>query len=353
MPPPWRRQRLNVTLPSQIEHLAPSSSAGNMWHHVVAELRGLGTTVRFDQVDRAPWHRSASDVWLIDGHSGPIRSRRPVVAHLHEAPWEEADVGQQLSPEFREAGWRASDAAAQEARMIITPSEFSRRQVVAVHRLPEERVRAIPHGVDGHIFNPSRQEAGERLVLAAGGRTPYVAFVSVLHPRKNLGALRTAMSILAAQGFPHGLVLVVSPAADRQDYATMLSQAREDLPGAPGRVLVMQGLTELDLASVIAGASALCTPSLSEGFGLPALEAMASGTPVVVSNRGSLPEVVGEAGLVVEPDAESIAAALGRVLDSPTLASELNKAGLHRSSGFTWTASARQWHRVIEEAAER
>jgi glycosyltransferase involved in cell wall biosynthesis len=103
----------------------------------------------------------------------------------------------------------------------------------------------------------------------------------------------------------------------------------------------------------MAGASALCAPSWSEGFGIATLEAMACGTPVVVSNRGALPEVVGDAGLVVDPDPDQIARALETVLTDPVRYSWHRQAGIQRSRALTWQATAAGWLAVLEEAAQR
>jgi alpha-1,3-rhamnosyl/mannosyltransferase len=101
----------------------------------------------------------------------------------------------------------------------------------------------------------------------------------------------------------------------------------------------------------MAGASAFCLPSLGEGFGLTALEAMASGTPVVVSDRGALPEVVGEAGLCVAPEPAALEEALGRVLTDSALAARLTAAGRERAAGLTWSRTAEGWLASLERAA--
>jgi alpha-1,3-rhamnosyl/mannosyltransferase len=137
------------------------------------------------------------------------------------------------------------------------------------------------------------------------------------------------------------------------DAAELRAAALAELPGAPGRVLALEGADDDDLAAVLAGAAALCLPSHAEGFGLPALEAMASGTPVVVSDRGALPEVVGDAGLVVEPAAEALEDALARVLEDAALAARLSAAGRERALGMSWARTAEGWLDVLAGAAGR
>lgn len=327
-----------------------ASGAGKMWDRVLPGLTDLGVrlTSGTSRRDRVLGRRPA--VWLTNGHLGPIEVDVPVVAHLHEAPWRELDNDHFLDPAFAEASLRQSDAAAAQAARIITPSEFSRRQIVQAHGVDPDHVHAVHHGVDPAVFNPGRRDEGKRLVESRGCRSPYVVFVSVVHPRKNLAGLRAAMVKVADQGLPHGLVMVLSPAADRTDSTELMDEATSELLGHPGRVLALSALTEGEVAAVIAGADALCAPSWSEGFGFAALEGMASGVPVVVSNRGALPEVVGGAGIVAEPEADAIATALVSVLNDRHHAADVGHAGLERSREFSWEATAAGWLRVLEEA---
>jgi glycosyltransferase involved in cell wall biosynthesis len=324
-----------------------------MWDRVLGGMTRAGMKLDFvDMSRRRPFGRRP-DVWLTSGHLGALDVAEPVVAHLHEAPWLEPDDQQLLDPAFRAFYRERSDASARQAALIITPSEFARLQVIDTHQVEASKVRAVPHGVDTEVFSPSRREAGAALVRDAGGALPFVAFVSTVHPRKNLPALRAAMTILAARGVEHRLVLVLSPAPDRQDSTELERAGAADLPGHAGRTVVLRGLSELEVASVMAGADALCAPSWSEGFGFAPLEAMACGTPVVVSNRGSLPEVVGNAGLVVEPEPQAIADALESVLRDPERSALLGQAGRERSRSFSWNATTAGWIDVLQEAANR
>jgi glycosyltransferase involved in cell wall biosynthesis len=111
-------------------------------------------------------------------------------------------------------------------------------------------------------------------------------------------------------------------------------------------VLHFEGLPDADLA----GAAAFCSPSLMEGFGLSVLEAMACAVPVVVSDRGALPELVDDAGIVTEPSADALEAGLREVLSDDARAAELGAAGRERSRRYTWGATAAQWRRALDEA---
>ena len=163
--------------------------------------------------------------------------------------------------------------------------------------------------------------------------------MGTVHPRKNLAALREAIS-----GVPARLALVLSPAPDRPDSRELMAAARAELPGG---VDAFSGLPDAGVAALMAGAAAVCVPSLSEGFGLTALEGMACGAPVVAANRGALPEVVGRAGVLVEPDPEGLRAGLARALEDR---GELRAAGRERARAFTWDAAAAGWRRSLERA---
>ena len=344
--------RLRVAVPRQIERWSPATGHGRVWHSV---LPVLARRVRLHQVgDRGRRPLRRPDVWLDDGHEEPAAIELPLVVQIHEAGWLDPDVRPYLPDELvaRLAG--PTERAARAASAIITPSQWARRTVVDAGLAPAERVHAVLHGVDTDVFSPERADPQRVGVLlpALDGR-PYVLFVGHSGPRKNLGALREAMAGLAGSGFPHALVVVAGAVPGRDDQASLASEARADLPGAPGRVLPLDEPDDRDLAAVMAGAAALCLPSHAEGFGLPVLEAMASGAPVVVSDRGALPEVAAGAGIVVEPTAEAVRAGLEQVLGDDALADRLRAAGRERALGLPWERTAEGWLTVLRDGAAR
>lgn len=299
---------------------------------------------------RARKHRP--DVWLFEGHFGPISVREPSVALLHEAPWTDPYLASMLSPAWVERLGPPSQRSAEAATLILTPSASSAQQIAASSGVDPGRIRIVPHGVDPLIFHPARKAEGRAVVAkAGGGHRPYVLLVSTMHPRKNIGSLRQAMARVADSGFPHSLVMVLSASPDETDGTNPDAVEHTSIVGYPGRSVVLRDLTEMQLASVMSAAAAYCQPSLMEGFGLPTLEALACGVPVVVANRGSLPEVVGSAGLVVEPTATALGEGVERLLADPTLAAATGAAGRARSAGFTWDATAKGWLEVLEQAS--
>jgi glycosyltransferase involved in cell wall biosynthesis len=325
--------------------------AGKMWQRILPGLAET-TEIRFvADPDRTP-RRWNPDVWLLDGHQGLPSLDAPTVVHLHEAAWNDPDLRPLIEPWFLEEYEEASADAARRATRIITPSRSSRDQIVATSGVAPERIHVVPHGVDPTVFRPGRLRP--RDLLARAGyepERPYVVYVSVIHPRKNLTALKAAMTTLAERGFPHGLVIVGAAPPDRVDPAELERDAVAELPGAPGRIVRLVDLPEDQLAAVISAAEAFCLPSRMEGFGMSALEAMAAGVPVVVSNRGSLPEVVGDAGIIVEPTSTAVTEALATVLSEPGAAHALADAGRQRALKFSWQTATRGWRTAIEAAA--
>lgn len=324
-----------------------TSGVGRMWHNVLGHLPSQ-VDIAFWEDPRRSRFRPPPDLWLTDGHNGPIGVPEPTVVHLQEASWSHEATVSSLDPWFVHKYEKASQAAARTATRVITPSESSRQQVLEAYGLDPQRVHSVPLGVDLALFRPGRIGA-EEIVETAGGdpAAPYVLFVSSLSRRKNLGALKEAVNRLAVRGLPHQLVIVASPSPDRRDWKDMVAQASSDLPDAPGRVVVLGSLSDVELATVTAGACVACLPSLMEGFGLTALEAMACGVPIVVSDRGSLPEVVGDAGVITEPTAAGLEVALYDLVTSPKRMDELGRAGLARSLDFSWKATAAGWLKVL------
>jgi glycosyltransferase involved in cell wall biosynthesis len=337
------RRHARLAVPPMIAAYPTESGVGKMWHHVLAELRE-DLSVRFVEPSRGRARLWRPDVWAYDGHQGPLPVEVPVVAQLHEAAWQEPETRSSLGAEFVVRYDESSRASALRATRIVTPSESSRRQIVESYGVPGERVVVAPHGVDHAVFHPGA-EGGQSVIERGGGdaERPYVVFVSQLHPRKNLAALRDAMTRLADRGYPHALVLVSGARVDRAASATLENAT------APN-VVHLEGLSEGELAGVIAGATAFCLPSLMEGFGLTALEAMACGVPAIVSDRGALPEVVGDAGVVTAPTTDAIEAALARVLHDDREARALGEAGYQRAKEFTWGRTAGRWRAAIDEA---
>ena len=219
-------------------------------------------------------------------------------------------------------------AHALQASLVVVNSGDTARAVEVELHVPPDRIVLCRPGLPGWIGQPS----------ARPEPTPgYVLFVGTLEPRKNIGTLLDAWTLLVKR-VPRLPKLRLAGAA-QPEAGTWL--ARLQVPPLAGTVEYVGYVPDDTRRAVYAGARLLVLPSWHEGFGLPALEAMALGVPVVVSNRGALPEVVGDAGLLVAPDdARGLAAAIESVLGDPQRASAMSARGLVQSAGFTWDAAA-------------
>lgn len=234
---------------------------------------------------------------------------------------------------FHERGLRL---ARDEARAVVVPSHFVAAELTE-EGFDTARIHVAHHGID---TPRARDQADVDAALARlGVEAPYVLFVGTLEPRKGLETLLRGFAVARRSRRELSLALVGArgwgklPELDRAG------------------VLRLGSLPDDDLDALYRGAAALAYPSHYEGFGLPVLEAMARGCPAVTSNATSLPEVVGDAGVLVEvDDPEALGQALSRVLDDPADRERLRQAGLERARWFTWDDSI-EAHRTAYRAA--
>jgi glycosyltransferase involved in cell wall biosynthesis len=339
---------LTVGVPRALLGLEPTSGHGKVWHRVLGLLQ---EHVRIMPLEQRRLRRRRLDVVLANGHDDLPLVNVPLVVHVHEAGWFTDELRAQIAPDFLAYIETRTGRAARDADQVITLSEASGRDLIAGYGLDPGRVQPVHPGLDPVFLAPGAGGRGLVGRARGGDEAPYVLFAAALHPRKNLAAVREAVALLAAEGYPHVLAIAGRPPADRADSTALLGDAAAELPGTRGRVAMLGQPTDAELASLMAGADAFCLPSLYEGFGLTALEAMGAGAPVVVSDRGALPEVVGDAGIVVDPTGAAVAGALRRVLSDPPLARELAQRGVARAREFTWERTAAGWLDVLLAAS--
>jgi len=205
----------------------------------------------------------------------------------------------------------------------------------------------VPYGISERFGAPQREGHVERTLAGLGIRRPYLLSVGRLNPRKNLAALLRAFAELKSRrGLPHTLVI-----AGRKDYGTetIYRQARG---AGPGDVVLTGYVPEAYLPALYRGADIFIYPSVFEGVGLPVLEAMASGVPVITSNTTSLPEIAGGAALIIDPENESeISAAIERFLDDPAFKADAVRRGLARAAEFSWDETAKKTLAIYENPA--
>lgn len=231
---------------------------------------------------------------------------------------------------------------------IITVSHYSRRQIVDYYGLDERRLFVVPPGYSPLFRRVERAEAKAAVATEFAIHDPYILALGSADPRKNLDGLLKAYRLLTPElRQRHRLVLVLNH--DRLDER--LEQAITTY-GLGGRILVVRKPSTASLVQLYNAADVFAFPSFAEGFGLPALEAMACGAPVVASNTTALPEVTGDAALLAPPDQpEAIAAQLACVLENPAVQVELRDRGLRRVKGFSWERAARMTLDVYCHAA--
>jgi glycosyltransferase involved in cell wall biosynthesis len=239
--------------------------------------------------------------------------------------------------------------AARKARHIVTISEFSKAQIVNHLGVAPEKITAIHCGVNGQFRCLDRDEAA-REVRSLNIRAPYVLYVGNLKPHKNVPTLLRAFALLRSRiSIPHRLVVLgddpkgsFSLAEDCRNFR--ISDSVSVIPHVPAKIL----------PKLYSAADLLVMPSRVEGFGLPVLESMASGTPVICSRAASLPEVGGDAALYFDPqDADELATLMETVLTSSDLRADLRLRGLARARELTWKQSVNRHLEVYERVLEK
>jgi len=282
------------------------------------------------------------EMLFVPSHVVPLVHPRRTVVTIH-------DLGYLYYPQAHTRGSRfylhiSTMFSVRAARRVIAISEATKRDLINKYKVPCRKIKVIHHGRDP-LFQPVTDQAKIRDVAARYGVSqPYCIHVGTLQPRKNLGLLIEAWDALRqTMESPPQLLL-----AGRRGwlYSSLLESIRAK--GLGDLIKLADYVEREDLPALYSGAVTLTFPSLYEGFGLPPLEAMSCGTPVLASNASSLPEVVGDAGILLDPhDPAAWADALRRVITDPQLRAEMSRKGLERATQFTWEKCARETLAVL------
>ncbi len=221
---------------------------------------------------------------------------------------------------------------------VITVSYHTRDDLSKEMGLPEEKITVVYNGIDSKYYPRDKVR-----------HDPFILYVGRFDPYKNVVGLIRSFNLFCRDRGDNPRMILAGHLDPR--YPEAIETVKE--LGLESRITFLDGAAEEELIQLYNDARILILPSLYEGFGLPPLEAMACGTPVIVSDRGSLPEIVGEAGLIIDPDREdSIAGAIEKLWDSETLRSEFREKGLLRAKEFSWEKTARETLRVYEEVMD-
>jgi len=227
------------------------------------------------------------------------------------------------------------------ASHIIAISQATRNDLITYLKIPDDRISVIYSGIDHSLFKPYKVRILDK---------PYIIYVGSERPRKNLDRLFEAFARLRKE-FPELLLVKVGVAGRAREYRQEIMRKLDRLRITQA-VIFVEYVSELDLAYYYSSAALLAYPSLYEGFGFPPLEAMACGCPVVTSNTSSLPEVVGEAGIMFNPlDTDSLVEVMRQVLTDSKLRDDMVTKGLEQAKQFSWERTARETQEVYNKVA--
>lgn len=282
----------------------------------------------------------------------PIFNRTKIIVTLHDVI---ADHHPELIFPNKKSHlfWRLKqNIAIRQANLILTVSENAKEQIIEYFKLPESRLRVITEAARA-VFTvlPNDERMNETLQhhnLKADEK--FLLYVGGISPHKNLNTL-----INAFQRLDDSKLILVGDYKDDPFFSAYpaLKKQVEEL-GLTEKVIFAGFVEDIDLAYLYNAATLVVLPSLEEGFGLPAVEAMACGTPVAASNRGSLPEVLGEAGVFFEPlDVENMANVIKQVLSDDARREEMKQIGLDRSKQFMWKKAATDLLAIFNELANK
>jgi glycosyltransferase involved in cell wall biosynthesis len=287
------------------------------------------------------------DVYFQTGHAtGPLFYNARTVITLFDVAYLMAEFEAYFSADGLKLLIADSARGVAHASHIVTISENSKRDITRLYGVPASQITVAYPGVDREFFSRRSAEEVARVRMELGLEKPYIVHVGSLQPRKNLGLLMDALRVLKGKGrLNHQLVL----AGMSGWLEGPIFQAVRDLRLVDD-VVFLGMVPAVQLPALMCGADVLALPSLYEGFGLPLVEAMSCGVPIIASDISSIPEVVGAAGILVPPgDVDGWADALDDVLQHPERGRALVREGFVQVEKFSWSRAAAEVLAVLEE----
>jgi glycosyltransferase involved in cell wall biosynthesis len=287
------------------------------------------------------------DVLLATNFLPPATRSDGVVLVVHDLAFR---VYPETAPHMDDRWQRRFDRWLSTASRIIVPSESARGDLVELYAVDPTRVDAVHHGVDADAFRPAPRGEVERVRRIHRIDGPYLLFVGGLEPRKNLVSLVRAFGSASVDA---SLVLAGGAVRWFPGAVAELDAAISALPAKMRTRVVRTGyVSDADKLALLTGATVFVLPSRYEGFGMPILEAMACGTPVLTSTVSSLPEVAGDAAVLVDPDdVGALASGMQELLEDDPLRTRLAGMGLARAARFTWERAAKDTAASLHRAA--
>lgn len=292
------------------------------------------------------------DIFHATNYQAPALRSARLVSTVH-------DINFVRFPEMQSKGirrfMRSLPPLLERSRVVLADSRFTAEELLDVYRLAEEKVHVVYPGLNPVFLEAPTSEEMETALRAYCLQPPYLAYIGNLHPRKNLATLVEAFSLLRERGLRHKLAVIGGGGLGRLHSVEYhkLSRRVADL-GLEDEVVFTGYVADERLKSLLVQADMLVFPSIYEGFGLPPLEAMACGVPVITSRRASLPEVVGDAALLLDDplDAGEIADKVERLLGDRALRSSLVEKGREQARRFTWKRTAREVREIYSQVME-
>ncbi len=319
------RGKPEIDLPENMSFRALNAPWGRLW-----SAWSFPCALRKDKVDVAHVQ-----------YNIPPNMPCPTVTTIHDISFKR--YPEFFKPKDRMLLDRSVRFAKENAAHIIAVSQFTKQEIVALYGANADRVSAIYEGVDDQFCTMPQPEALDIISERHHLQVPYILTVGVIQPRKNYPRLLEGFAQLkASRQCPHKLVIV-----GKYGWKESSLESRVKDLGLGDEVVLTGFVPYEDLPALYNAADVFVYPSVYEGFGLPPLEAMACGTPVITGNQASLPEVVGDAGLMVDPfDADAFAHAMERLIFDRLLRAEMFALGLNQATKFSWDDTAEQTHAV-------